>query len=668
MTKEEARKRIEKLRKVIDRQRYLYHVLDRMDISDEAHDSLKHELFVLEQQFPGLITPDSPTQRVGGEALDKFEKVAHSRPMLSIEDIFSSEEAQDWEAYIKKLSRQERPEYFAELKIDGLAVALRYRKGIFAVGATRGNGQIGEDVTQNLKTIESIPLKLEIENWKLKIPVPNEVEVRGEVYMEKKDFERFNRERLKKDLEPFANPRNLAAGSIRQLDPRLAVSRPLKFIAYDLVTNLGQTKHSEEHEMLRTFGFKTDKTARVCKNLGEVVAYWKEINKKRDTLPFHIDGVVAQLNENSLFEKLGVAGKGPRGMRAFKFTGKQATTKILDIQIQVGRTGAITPVAILRPVQIAGVTISRVTLHNENEINRLGVKIGDTVVVERAGDVIPAVVQVVKELRNGKEKVFSMPKICPVCVTKLLRPEGEAIWRCPNKECRAQKRELLYHFVSKGAFNMVGVGSKIIDKLMEEHLISDAPDLFKLQEGDLTPIERFGEKSATNIVASIQRSKKIPLSRFIYSLGIRHVGEETAIDLANHFQDIQNLKHATVDNLNSLSDIGEKTAQVIYAWFRDTSNKQLVARLLRADIMIENLRAQAKLKGRVFVLTGSLKSMSREKAKENIRALGGEVSESVSWATNYIVAGENPGSKFKKAKKLGIRILNEKEFLELLGK
>ncbi|MEK7542605.1 MAG: NAD-dependent DNA ligase LigA, partial [Patescibacteria group bacterium] len=500
------------------------------------------------------------------------------------------------------------------------------------------------------------------------IPVPNEVEVRGEVYMEKKDFERFNRERLKKDLEPFANPRNLAAGSIRQLDPRLAVSRPLKFIAYDLVTNLGQTKHSEEHEMLRTFGFKTDKTARVCKNLGEVVAYWKEINKKRDTLPFHIDGVVAQLNENSLFEKLGVAGKGPRGMRAFKFTGKQATTKILDIQIQVGRTGAITPVAILRPVQIAGVTISRVTLHNENEINRLGVKIGDTVVVERAGDVIPAVVQVVKELRNGKEKVFSMPKICPVCVTKLLRPEGEAIWRCPNKECRAQKRELLYHFVSKGAFNMVGVGSKIIDKLMEEHLISDAPDLFKLQEGDLTPIERFGEKSATNIVASIQRSKKIPLSRFIYSLGIRHVGEETAIDLANHFQDIQNLKHATVDNLNSLSDIGEKTAQVIYAWFRDTSNKQLVARLLRADIMIENLRAQAKLKGRVFVLTGSLKSMSREKAKENIRALGGEVSESVSWATNYIVAGENPGSKFKKAKKLGIRILNEKEFLELLGK
>ncbi len=681
MNKAEAKKRIEKLRQVINRQRYLYHALDHMEISDEAHDSLKHELFVLEQQFPDFITPDSPTQRVGGEALDKFAKMPHSRPMLSIEDIFSVEEAKDWEEYVKKLSKQERLEYFGELKIDGLAVALVYRKGIFAVGATRGNGQVGEDVTQNLKTIESIPLRLSLfsqtklsENLKKKIRTTlrsGEIEVRGEVYMEKKDFERFNRERKKRGEELFANPRNLAAGSIRQLDPKLAASRPLKFIAYDVITNLGQTKHAQEHDMLQALGFKTDKTARVCESLKDIISYWKEITEKRDAFPFHIDGVVVQVNDNSLFEKLGVAGKGPRGIRALKFSGKQATTKILGIQIQVGRTGAITPVAILQPVQVAGVTISRATLHNEDEIKRLGVKIGDTVVVERAGDVIPAVVQVVKELRNGNEKAFAMPKTCPICSTKLTRPEGEAIWRCPNKECRAQKREFLYHFVSKSAFNVVGVGPKIIDKLIEEHLIADPSDLFKLKEGDLVPIERFGEKSAANTVASIQRSKKIPFSRFIFSLGIRHVGEETALDLANHFQSIQDLKNADADILNSLADIGEKTAKVIYAWFQDKNNKELIERLIKGGVRIQSEKRKEtseKFHGKTFVLTGTLRSMSRDEAKENIRRFGGEISESVSRATAYVIGGENPGSKLQRARKLAIRILDEKEFLKLLEK
>lgn len=693
MTKQEAKERIEKLRNVINRQRYLYHVLDRMEISDEAHDSLKHELFLLEQQFPDLITPDSPTQRVGGEALDKFSKVQHSKPMLSIEDIFSDQEAKDWEAYLMRLKGAKSPssrdlaqpdksiEYFAELKIDGFAVSLVYKNGIFVQGATRGDGQVGEDVTQNLKTIESIPLKLEIENWKLKISVPSEVEVRGEVYMEKRDFEKFNQARKKKGQEPFANPRNLAAGSIRQLDPKLAASRPLKFMAYDLVTNLGQATHSQEHEMLHALGFKTDKTARTCKNLEQVIAYWKNVAKKRDTLPFHIDGVVAQVNDNSLFEKLGVAGKGPRAIRALKFSGKQATTKILGIQIQVGRTGAITPVALLQPVQVAGVTISRATLHNEDEIKRLGVKIGDTVVVERAGDVIPMVAQVVKDLRSGKEKTFSMPKTCPVCSTKLIRPEGEAIWRCPNKECRAQKREFLYHFVSKGAFHMVGVGSKIIDKLVEEHLISDVSDLFKLKEGDLISIERFGEKSAANIIAAIQKSKKISLAKFIYSLGIRHVGEETAVDLANHFQDIKTLEKADRATFNALPDIGEKTADVIYQWFQDKNNEKLIERLFKAGVQIEKaqnfslreisrsetkLKTQnQKLKDKTFVLTGTLASMSRDEAKAKIRSRGGEVSESVSRQTNYVVVGENPGSKLQKAKQLGISILNEQALLAL---
>ncbi len=660
MTKAETKKRIEKLRALINHHRYLYHVLDKQDISDAAHDSLKHELFLLEQQYPDLITPDSPTQRVGGKQLSKFEKFVHSLPMLSIEDIFEKKEAKDWEEYLIRLSGQKKFEYFAELKIDGFAVTLLYQNGVFKKGATRGNGLVGEDVTQNLKTIESIPLRFETHE-------KGEVEVRGEVYMEKSDFEKLNRARKKTGAEPFANPRNVAAGSIRQLDSKLAASRPLKFMAYDLVTSLGQTLHSQEHEILKALGFKTDNTAKICRNIEDVLLYWKEIEKKRDSFPFLIDGIVSSVNDNELFQKLGVAGKGPRGIRALKFSASQSTTKILGIRFQVGRTGAITPVAILEPVKVAGVTISRATLHNEDEIKRLGVKIGDTVVVERAGDVIPSVVKALEGLRTGSEKPFLMPKICPVCGTKLVRPEGEAIWRCKNKECNAQKQEFLYHFVGKRAFDIKGLGPKILDKLREEHLVSSAEDIFELKEGDLAPLERFGEKSALNIVQAIEASKKISLWRFILALGIRHAGEKTAIDLADHFRNIEKLKQVSAASLLSIPNIGGVIAGSIAEWFGSKQNLRFIDELLQAGVKIINPHGlQVRLKGLTFVLTGTLKSMSREEAKEKIRTLGGEIVESVSTSTNYVIAGSKPGSKLKKAQELGIKIIEEKEFLELI--
>ncbi len=677
MNKAEVKKRIDKLKSLINKHRFLYHVKDTQEIQDSAFDMLKHELFSLEQQYLDLITPDSPTQRVGGQPLDKFRKVPHALPMLSIEDIFTQEELADWETYVARLRQglrlrgsdsrsyggQARLEYFAELKVDGFAVSLRYQDGVFQTGATRGNGTIGEDVTQNLKTIESIPLRLEG-------VAKGEIEVRGEVYMEKRDFEKFNQERKKKGEELFANPRNLAAGSIRQLNPKLAASRPLKFLAYDIVSNLGQTVHSQEHAMLRSFGFKTDPTARVCDTIDEVVAYWSAIKKKRDSLPFMIDGVVVVVNDNKIFSELGVAGKSPRGIRAFKFSGLQATTRVLDIQLQVGRTGAVTPVAILEPVPLAGVTVSRATLHNEDEIKRLGVKIGDTVIVERAGDVIPAVQKALCELRGGTERVFHMPTRCLACGAKLVRPAREAIWRCPNKEgCPAQKRELLYHFVSKKGFNMVGLGPKIIDRLLDEHLIGNAADLFELQQGDLAPLERFAEKSSQNLISAIQQAKSIPLSRFLVSLGIRYVGEETAIAISEYFGDIEKIRIVSKEELENIPDVGTVVAKSIKEWFASKENQKLFARLFKAGVSIlktKNYKLKTDLRGFTFVLTGSLQFLTRDEAKERIRMAGGNISGSVSKNTSYVIVGENPGSKLKEAQELGIKVLNEKEFLALL--
>lgn len=681
MTKQQAKKRIEKLKSEINRYRYAYHVLDKSLISDAALDSLKHELYRLEQQFPEFITPDSPTQRVAGKPLPGFKKVEHKIPMLSIEDVFTEEELYDWQDYLQRLMRDRRGtvpqfEYFAELKIDGFGISLVYENGIFKVGSTRGNGKVGEDVTQNLKTIKSIPLKLElygklpnkeIEERVKKIIRKGKIEIRGEVYMNVKDFEELNKELEKKGERTFANPRNLAAGSIRQLDPKLAASRPLKFLAYDVVSDIGQTKHSEEHQILPILGFKTDQ-GKICKNLDEVIYYWKEIAQKRKKVPFQIDGVVVNINNNALFQKLGVAGKSPRGVRALKFPPKQATTILKDIKIQVGRTGAITPVAILKPVDIEGVTVTRATLHNEDEIKRLGVKIGDTVIVSRAGDVIPEVIKPLPELRTGKEKEFLFPKRCPSCGAKLVRPKGEVIWRCPNPKCAAKRREFLYHFTSKKAFDIEGLGPKIIDQLMDENLISQASDIFELKEGDLIPLERFAQKSAKNLVSAIEDSKRIPLARFIYALGIRYVGEETAIDLAEHFGSIDRLKKASKEELLAIYDIGEVVADSIYNWFRQKRNQKLIDNLMKIGVKIlPPERIAKKLLGRTFVLTGTLESMSRDEAEKKIRLQGGHPTSSVSKRTDYLVVGSKPGStKLKKAKELRVKIIGEKEFLELI--
>jgi len=679
MIKKEARQRIEKLKKLIEHHRYLYHVLDRQEISEAALDSLKKELFNLEQEFPELITSDSPTQRIGGKPLEKFKKVRHSQPMLSFNDAFSKEDMEDWLERISKLlipEERKKIDFFCELKIDGLAIELIYEKGIFKIGSTRGNGILGEDITQNLKTIEAIPLRLrekeDLTEKSKKIDLNRlqaTIITRGEVFISKKEFEKLNKEQGKKGLAKYANPRNVAAGSIRQLNPKITAKRRLDSYAYDLISDLGQKTHQEEHEILKTLGLKTNPYNKFCKNLAEVFEFHKSWQQKRERLPYEIDGIVVIVNSNKIFGKLGVVGKAPRGAIAFKFALKQATTIVEDIKIQVGRTGALTPVAYLNPVQVGGVTISRATLHNENEIKRLDVKIGDTVIVGRAGDVIPDIIKVLPELRTGKEKTFKMPKFCPICGSKIIKLEREVLARCPNTRCFAKQRRYFHHFVSKGAFNVIGLGPKIIDKLIEEGLVSDPADIFQLKEGDIIPLERFAEKSAKNLIESIQSRKKITLARFIYALGIRNVGEETALDLAEIFGSLEKIKKASLEDLQKIRDIGPVVAKSIYEWFQQKRNTELLDKLRKFGVEIESLKIKAKslkLKGLTFVLTGSLEIMAREEAKERIRELGGEISESVSKKTNYVIVGKEPGSKFNIAKKLKVKTIEEREFLNML--
>ena len=697
ITKEEAKKRIEKLKKEINYHRYLYHVLDKEEISPEALDSLKKELFDLEQQFPDLITSDSPTQRVGGKPLKEFKKVKHPTPMLSFNDCFSEDDMRAWEKRFMdflggKVHRSDKF-YYCELKFDGLAIELHYQDGVFVCGATRGDGYVGEDVTQNLKTIESIPLRLlekeeVLANLKkeglnhivarLEKNFPKEIVARGEVFMNRKDFEALNKEQIKKHQKPFANPRNAAAGSVRQLDPKVTASRKLDSHAYSLVTDLGQNTHEEEHLILKAFGFKIDRHSEPAKNLEEVFAYHDKWWKSRDRLPFEIDGVVVILNNEEDFRRAGYVGKAPRAAIAYKFALKQATTQVLDIIVQVGRTGVLTPVAILKPVNVGGVTISRSTLHNFEEIKRLGLKIGDTVIVGRAGDVIPQILQVLPDLRTGKEKEFQIPEKCPMCGSKVVRDKEGIIYRCSNKNCFAMNRRRLYHFVSKAAFDIEGVGPKIIDRLLDENLIRDAADLFQLEEGDLAALERFGEKSAENIINSITTHKKIDLVRFLYALGLRHVGEETADVLADQLEAIQQIKKPTdvlvamkkisLESLQGVEDIGPKVAASIKEFFEDKKNTELIKKLEEVGIeIIPRPKEGKKLKGKVFVLTGTLTSMSREEAKERIRQLGGKVSSTVSKNVSYVVAGAEPGSKYQKAQELGVKIIGEEEFLKILS-
>ncbi|MEW5908136.1 MAG: NAD-dependent DNA ligase LigA [Patescibacteria group bacterium] len=676
--KEKIKERIDRLKKVINYHRYLYHVLDRPKISDSALDSLKKELYELEQKYPKFITPDSPTQRIGGEPLKQFKKVHHETIMLSFNDAFSKEDMKAWlervENYLKPISPISN--FYCEPKIDGLAIELIYKNGILVEGSTRGDGIIGENITQNLKTIEAIPLRIEIPNSKSQIP--KRLIVRGEVFITKREFERINKEQAKRGEKIFANPRNMAAGSVRQLDPKITASRKLDSFIYDIITDLDQKTHEEEHQLLKTLGFKTNPNNRLLKSLEEVFDFKNHWEKHREKLPYEIDGIVVIINDNKLFEAAGVVGKASRAAIAYKFSPKETTTIVEDIKVQVGRTGVLTPVAILKPANVAGVTVSHATLHNYDQIKRLGLKMGDTVIISRAGDVIPQITKVLKELRSGKEKEFKMPAVCPIDGSKIIK-EG-AFFKCSNINCGARNREAIKHFVSKGAFDIRGLGDKIIDRFLDEGLISDASDIFSLKEGNVAVLERFGEKSAKNIIDEIEKKKKISLERFIYSLGIIHVGKETANLLAQKIQTlpatrknisgiIRSFHNFSLENLQKIPDIGPNVSQSICDWFHNEQNIKFLKKLDTAGIKIESEKLKvksSKLKGLSFVLTGVLESMIREEVKEKIRMLGGEVSESVSKKTDFVVAGKEPGSKYERAKKLGVKILNEREFLDLI--
>jgi DNA ligase (NAD+) len=630
------------------------------------------------------VTPDSPTQRVGGEPLKEFKKFEHPVPMLSINDAFSREDIQDCEERNSKLlseEEKERLEYYCELKFDGLAIELIYENDVLRVGSTRGNGTVGEDVSNNIKTIEASPLRLRKKQEVVKdlkergldhvikaveLGV-DKVTVMGEAFISKKHFEQVNAEQRRQGKTLYANPRNLAAGSIRQLDPRVTASRNLDFFAYDLVTDFGEKTHEEKHEILRILGFKVHELNRRCKDLDQVFDFFERVKRIRNRLKFEIDGIVVNVNDNRIFEKLGVVGKSPRAVIALKFPLKEATTKVLDIEIQVGRTGVLTPVAVLEPVEIGGVTVSRATLHNEDEIKRLGLKIGDTVVVGRAGDVIPDVIKVLPELRTGKEKRFKMPKACPSCGQAVSKTKDEVFWRCTNPDCFDQKKRRIYHFVSKPAFDIVGLGPRIVDQLLDAGLVEDPADLFALKKGDLVSLPGFQERSADNLIQAIEQSKKVSLARLVFSLGIRGVGEETANDLANYFGSLEKLQKASLETLESINNIGPIVAGFIYHWFRNPRNLKLLSDLKKAGVTIENPAVkEKKLKGKTFVLTGSLKNMTREEAKERIRLLGGDVSSTVSSKTDFVVVGDSPGSKLEKAKRLGRNLLSEQEFLKLI--
>lgn len=699
MNKKEAKERIEKLKETINYHRYLIHVLDKQEISDAALDSLKRELFILEQKYPEFITPDSPTQRVEGKPLEKFKKVKHRQKMLSLNDVFNHEEFFEWVERIKKLVSFKNVEFFAETKFDGLAVSLIYKNGLMFRAATRGDGVTGEDITKNIKTIEAIPLRIDIfgalnKNYEknfLTALKNGEIEIRGEVVIGKKNFEKINEEQEKKGLSRYANPRNLAAGSLRQLNSNITASRKLDFYAYDIVGDFCG-RHSEEHNALFALGFKSDKYAKVCESGDDVFKFRKFVHEKRDALQYEIDGIVISVDNNKIFNELGVVGKAPRGAIAFKFGLKETTTKINDIIIQVGRTGILTPVAVLEPVEISGIKISRATLHNIDEIKRLGVKINDTVIVGRAGDVIPQVIRVLESMRIGKEKIFKMPEICPVCGSKVKKDEGGVYLRCVNKNCRAMKKENLYYFVSKKGFDISGLGPKIIDALYDNVLIQDAADLFFLKEGDLLLVERFAEKSSENLIKAIQDKKKIGFAKFLASLGVLHIGEETAellarnlqfqispsssrILRANNFQKIpmkdfiKMFQSLSLEELQKIQDIGPVVSKSVYNWFHDDYNINFLKKLDVVGIEIELPKfkiAKGKFEGKTFVLTGGLLKMTRDEAKEKIRGLGGEISETVSKNTDYVIAGNEPGVKYETAKKLGIKIIEEEDFLKMI--
>lgn len=667
MDKETAAARVKKLRAEIEDHAYRYYVLDEPAVSDAVYDSLYRELRQLEEKFPELQDPTSPTQRVAAVPLDKFKKVEHGIAMLSLNDVFSYEELEEWQRRIERIRPgATKGELFCELKLDGLAVSLIYEDGILVRGATRGDGRIGEDITQNLRTLKSVPLRL-------RNAPAGRIEVRGEAIMRKKILAEINKRNAAEGKPLFANTRNAAAGSLRQLDPRLTAERRLDFFGYDIVQWPAEfERHSEKHATLRRMGFRVDEHEAHAKNIEEVKEYIESVAEIREGLPFGTDGVVVSVDDLAIQEELGVIGKAPRYAVAYKYPPETATTIVKEIRVNVGRTGALTPIAVFEPTLVAGSTISKATLHNMDQIERLDIRVGDTVVIQKAGDVIPEVVESIPSLRTGKEKKFEMPKNCPVCEGRVEKREvgtgssHSAAYFCTNPECPAKNRRAMQHFVN--VMEIYSVGPKILDRLKEEGLISDPADLFTLKKGDVETMERFGEKSAENIINSIESRKEVSLARFIYALGILHVGGETAEDIADHFRTLEAVTEASAQDVNQVPNIGPIIAKSVAEYFHKTENRKFIEKLLANGVRVRPAegRKQGKLSGLTFVLTGTLTTMSREEAKRRIKELGGEATESVSQKTSYVVAGEAPGSKLDKAEKLGVPVLTEEEFLKLI--
>lgn len=670
--------RIKKLRNEIARLREAYHIENAPNVTDDVYDSLNRELKILLLKYPKFVDENSPENRIAGRPLDKFKKVKHGDRMLSLNDVFNKEELMDWEKRIKKLLPAQigmfsRLNYFCEVKFDGLAISLVYENGKFVRGATRGDGFVGEDITQNLKTINSIPLLLNK-------PHPPYLEVRGEALMSKKILRELNEKILKEEnvlstsRQVFANTRNAAAGSLRQLDPQLAKERHLDFIAYDIVglENNVLNKHSDKHEMLRGLGFRVEKLEAKCKTLEETLVFIEKFEKIRPDFPYGTDGIVISVDSLELQEVLGVVGKAPRYMVAFKYPAERATTIVKDIKINVGRTGVLTPLAIFQPTQVAGSIVSKATLHNLDQIERLGLKIGDTVVIEKAGDVIPKVVEVLTKMRTGNEKKFTMPKHCPVCggivekKTALEKNNISVAYYCVNPKCKARDERSLEHFVS--VFEIYELGPKILKRFKDEGLITDAADIFTLKKEDIQILERFGERSAENIIKEIAIKRKISLAKFVWALGIIHVGEETSRDLASYFGTLESLIKAKPDEINEIENVGGVVSKSLYNFFRDKNNLIFIKKLKKngVDILKEDKKKSGKFTGLTFVLTGTLSNMSREIAKEKIIALGGKVAGSVSKNTSYVVAGLLSGSKLNKAEKLKVKVLKEADFLQMI--
>lgn len=664
-------KRIEELRELIHQHDYRYYVLNEPTISDREYDLLMQELIDLESKYPFLITPDSPTQRVGGEPTKEFPIVVHEIPMLSLSNTYSIEDLYDFHRRVKEgLPENEKVEYVTELKIDGVAVSLKYRNGLFIQGVTRGDGTRGDDISNNLRTIRALPLRLNFNEVSRKHF--ENIEVRGEVYMNKEDFESLNKEREKLGEKLFANPRNATAGTLKLQDPKQVAERPLNLFCYYLRSNTKELESQFENlKILKSLGFKVNPHYRLCSTIDEVIEFCKEWEEKRDALPYEIDGVVIKVNNIRQQEILGNIAKSPRWATAFKFEAKKAKTKLKAITLQVGRLGTITPVAELEPVFLAGTTVSRATLHNFEEIQRKDIRVGDTVIIEKGGDIIPKVVEVVLDERSSKSQPFEIPEKCPVCGTNLINPPGEVAYYCPNYDCSEQIKQRLVHFASRGAMDIEGLGEAVVDKFVDLGFLYSPADIYRLKnhKEKLIQLEGFGEKSIDNLLKAIEKSKEQPFERVLFALGIRHVGASVAKVLAEHFRSIDEFMKATPETLQQIPEIGETISKSIVEFFKDKRNLKLIDELKSFGLKFESEKKKisGKLSGKTFVITGTLNSMTRNQAKELIEKLGGKTSDSVSSKTSYVIVGIDPGSKYEKAKKLKVPILTEEEFLKLIN-